>query len=79
MKVKVVTLTVEYYDTLETSVHNDSAGAVKELREWFHSKHTQLDLDFTQAELDAMSVDDFREMLENYSVSNYIAEHELEV
>ena len=79
MKVTVWSLTVEYYDVLDTSVHTSPGKAWKHLREWFHAKHDQLEgLEMTQDELDALENGEFAELLENYSVSNYIGEHELE-
>ncbi|AXH46816.1 hypothetical protein SEA_ACOLYTE_73 [Mycobacterium phage Acolyte] len=79
MQVTVWTVTVEYEDVLDTSVHRDYQSVMRELRERFDADHGQWEGDFTQAELDDLSDKDFQTVLNDYSVSNYAESHELEL
>ncbi|AMB18569.1 hypothetical protein NASIATALIE_79 [Mycobacterium phage NaSiaTalie] len=85
MKVTVWSLTVEYEDVLETQVFATEDAAVAELRKWFPADHDQWKswhdepAPFEQDELDDLTDSDFQSLLTDYSVSNEIKPHELEV
>ncbi|QGJ89779.1 hypothetical protein SEA_SUPERCHUNK_80 [Mycobacterium phage Superchunk] len=85
MKITVWTLTVEYEDVLETKAFTTEDKADQYLVAWFDAEHDvwrpfhDEPGAFDQDELDALTPSEFRDLLNDYGVTNVIEPHELEV